>query len=169
MLVQGPDEQIMSEYHCQSANTVFVMQEIESARGLRQDTRKCEKFLREGLFELSTYCQQLLLNQSWSCRVQSVVLCTFLSFMPFSLCGQFPYQSKKKKRSFFLEQNFITYLFTDTSIRTEIPCKILLKRKKWVKIKTNYDNYIGYIKNDKFLKNFKPSYKISKIKSRIFD
>ena len=46
--------------------------------------------------------------------------------------------------------------------------KILLKRKKWVKIKTNYDNYIGYIKNDKFLKNFKPSYKISKIKSRIF-
>ena len=46
--------------------------------------------------------------------------------------------------------------------------KILLKRKKWVKIKTNYDNYIGYIKNDKFLKNFRPSYKISKIKSRIF-
>ena len=46
--------------------------------------------------------------------------------------------------------------------------KILLKRKKWVKIQTNYDNYIGYIKNDKFLKNFKPSYKISKIKSRIF-
>ena len=46
--------------------------------------------------------------------------------------------------------------------------KILLKRKKWIKIKTNYDNYIGYIKNDKFLKNFKPSFKISKIKSRIF-
>ncbi len=46
--------------------------------------------------------------------------------------------------------------------------KILLTRKKWIKIKTNYDNYIGYIKNDKFLTNFKPSYKISKIKSRIF-
>ncbi len=46
--------------------------------------------------------------------------------------------------------------------------KIILKRRKWIKIKTNYDNYIGYIKNDKFLKNFKPSYKISKIKSRIF-
>ena len=46
--------------------------------------------------------------------------------------------------------------------------KILLKRKKWIKIKTNYDNYIGYIENDKFLKNFKPSFKISKIKSRIF-
>ena len=46
--------------------------------------------------------------------------------------------------------------------------KILLKRKKYIKIKTHYDNYIGYIKKDKFLDNFKPSYKISKIKSRIF-
>ena len=46
--------------------------------------------------------------------------------------------------------------------------KILLKRKKYFKIKTHYDNYIGYIKKDKFLKNFKPLYKISKIKSRIF-
>ena len=46
--------------------------------------------------------------------------------------------------------------------------KILLKRKKWIKIKTHYDNYIGYIKKDKFLENFKPSHKISKIKSRIF-
>jgi len=46
--------------------------------------------------------------------------------------------------------------------------KILLKRKKYLKIKTHYDNYIGYIKKDKFLENFKPSYKISKIKSRIF-
>ena len=46
--------------------------------------------------------------------------------------------------------------------------KILLKRKKWIKIKTHYDNYVGYIKNDNFLKNFNPSFKISKIKSRIF-
>ncbi len=46
--------------------------------------------------------------------------------------------------------------------------KILLKRKKWIKIKTHYDNYVGYIKNDNFLKNFHPSFKISKIKSRIF-
>ena len=46
--------------------------------------------------------------------------------------------------------------------------KILLKRKKYIKIKTHYDNYIGYIKKDKFLENFKPSHKISKIKSKIF-
>ena len=46
--------------------------------------------------------------------------------------------------------------------------KIILKRKKWIKIKTDYDNYIGYIKNHKFLEDFKPSYKISRIKARIF-
>ena len=46
--------------------------------------------------------------------------------------------------------------------------KILLKRKNYIKIKTHYDNYIGYIKKDNFLENFKPSHKISKIKSRIF-
>ncbi len=46
--------------------------------------------------------------------------------------------------------------------------KILLKRKKYLKIKTHYDNYIGYIKKDKFLENFKPSHKVSKIKSKIF-
>ncbi len=46
--------------------------------------------------------------------------------------------------------------------------QILLKRKKYFKIKTHYDNYIGYIKKDKFLENFKPSHKVSKIKSRIF-
>ena len=46
--------------------------------------------------------------------------------------------------------------------------KILSKKKKYIKIKTHYDNYIGYIKKDKFLENFKPSHKISKIKSRIF-
>jgi len=46
--------------------------------------------------------------------------------------------------------------------------KILLKKKKYIKIKTCYDNYIGFIKKDKFLENFKPSHKISKIKSKIF-
>jgi cell wall-associated NlpC family hydrolase len=34
--------------------------------------------------------------------------------------------------------------------------KILNKKKKWVKIKTNYDNYIGYIKNNKFYEKFLP-------------
>ena len=46
--------------------------------------------------------------------------------------------------------------------------KILYKKKGWVKIKTNYDNYTGFIKSHKFLKKFKPTDKIYKLKSRIF-
>ena len=35
--------------------------------------------------------------------------------------------------------------------------KILSKSKGWVKIKTKYDNYTGFIKSQKFLKKFKPT------------
>mgnify|MGYP001161440573 CR=1 FL=1 len=46
--------------------------------------------------------------------------------------------------------------------------RILNKKKGWVKIRTNYDNYIGFIKKDNFYKNFKPELKIFKFKSKIF-
>ena len=46
--------------------------------------------------------------------------------------------------------------------------KILYKKKGWIKIKTNFDNYIGYIKKKKFNQNFKPTHKIFKLKSKIF-
>jgi len=46
--------------------------------------------------------------------------------------------------------------------------KILNNGKNWVKIKTNYDNYIGYIKKGNFNQNFNPTLKIKKIKSKIF-
>ena len=46
--------------------------------------------------------------------------------------------------------------------------KILSKKQKWLKIKTNFDNYIGYIKKNKFNHNFKPTNKIYKLKSKIF-
>ena len=46
--------------------------------------------------------------------------------------------------------------------------KVLKNQKNWVKIKTNFDNYIGYIKKNYFYKNFKPTFKIKKTKSRIF-
>ena len=42
--------------------------------------------------------------------------------------------------------------------------KILNNGKNWVKIKTNYDNYIGYIKKGNFNRNFNPTLKIKKIK-----
>jgi hypothetical protein len=46
--------------------------------------------------------------------------------------------------------------------------KVLSKKKNWLQIKTYYDNYIGYIRIDKFLKTFKPTNKIFKLESRIF-
>ena len=46
--------------------------------------------------------------------------------------------------------------------------KILLKKKNWFKIKTDYDNYIGYIKKRKFIHDFKPRNKICAIKSIIY-
>ena len=45
--------------------------------------------------------------------------------------------------------------------------KILSKKKNWIKIKTLFDNYIGYIKNSKYVKNLIPNYKVSKFKARI--
>ena len=45
---------------------------------------------------------------------------------------------------------------------------IIYKKGNWLKIKTNYDNYIGYIKKRNFNKSFKPERKIFKLKSRIF-
>ena len=46
--------------------------------------------------------------------------------------------------------------------------RILSKKRGWVKIKTNYDNYVGYIKKENFYKSFKAERKIFKLKSEIF-
>ncbi len=46
--------------------------------------------------------------------------------------------------------------------------KILSKKKNFIKIKTDYDKYIGYIKKKNFYKKFKPSYKVFKLKTQIF-
>ena len=46
---------------------------------------------------------------------------------------------------------------------------ILSKNKNWLKIKTSFDNYIGYIKNENYINNFKPTHKISILKAEIFN
>ena len=46
--------------------------------------------------------------------------------------------------------------------------KILYKKNNWVKIKTSFDNYVGFIKNTKFNQNFRPTDKIYKSRSKIF-
>ena len=45
---------------------------------------------------------------------------------------------------------------------------ILSIKNRWVKIKTNYDNYTGYIKRNNFFKKFKPTKKIYRLRSKIF-
>tara|TARA_B100000795_G_scaffold149536_1_gene111991 strand:+ start:117 stop:863 length:747 start_codon:yes stop_codon:yes gene_type:complete len=47
--------------------------------------------------------------------------------------------------------------------------KILSKNKNWIKIKTSFDNYIGYIKNKNYTKNSKPTHKVFVLKASIFN
>ena len=70
----------------------------------------------------------------------------------------------------------VTNIYTKPNIKSEVSSqilygekfKILSEKKGWIKIKTYFDNYIGYIKKQKFKKKFKPQLKIYKLKSRIF-
>ena len=45
---------------------------------------------------------------------------------------------------------------------------IISRNKDWLKIRTSFENYEGYIKNKKFINKLKADYKIYKPKSRIF-
>ena len=47
--------------------------------------------------------------------------------------------------------------------------KILSKNKHWLKIKTSFDNYIGYIQNKNYTKDHKPTHKVSSLKANIFN
>ena len=46
---------------------------------------------------------------------------------------------------------------------------ILSENKNWLKIKTSFDNYIGYIKNKDYTKNLKPTHKVLSLKASIFN
>ena len=46
--------------------------------------------------------------------------------------------------------------------------KILSKNKDWIKIKSLFDNYVGYIKNENFIKKFKLTHKVYNLKATIF-
>ena len=45
--------------------------------------------------------------------------------------------------------------------------KILKKAKNFIKIRTFYDGYYGYIKNKNFIKKFKPTHKVKVLKTKI--
>ena len=67
-------------------------------------------------------------------------------------------------------------IYIKPSVKSEVSSQILYgekfsiisKNEKWVKIKTSYDRYIGYLKNDKFIKNLKLTHKIFRLKSQVF-
>jgi len=46
--------------------------------------------------------------------------------------------------------------------------KVLRKIKSFLKIRTSYDKYIGYIKNKNFIKKFKPTHKVKTLNTRIY-
>ena len=47
--------------------------------------------------------------------------------------------------------------------------KILSKKKDWIKIKSSFDNYVGYIKNKKYMIKHNPSHKVYSLKASIFN
>ena len=46
--------------------------------------------------------------------------------------------------------------------------QVLNKKKGWLKIKTSYDKYTGFIKRRKFIKDIKITHKISSLFARIY-
>ena len=46
--------------------------------------------------------------------------------------------------------------------------KIISKKNKWLKIKTTFDNYIGYIHNINYRDRFRATHKIYRLKTKIF-
>jgi len=47
--------------------------------------------------------------------------------------------------------------------------KILSKNKNWLRIKTSFDNYIGYIRDENYTDNHNPTHKIFHLKVNIFN
>ena len=79
------------------------------------------------------------------------------------------------QNNFYFKGNF-SYIHKNPSKFSEVysqllygeKFKILSKNKNWIKIKTSFDNYIGYIKNAQYVEKFKPNYKVSNLKAKIF-
>ena len=47
--------------------------------------------------------------------------------------------------------------------------KVLSKNKSWLRIKTSYDNYIGYIKDKNYTADHNPTHKVFSLKANIFN
>ena len=47
--------------------------------------------------------------------------------------------------------------------------KVVSKNKSWLRIKTAFDNYIGYIKNENYTEDHNPTHKVFSLKVNIFN
>ena len=79
------------------------------------------------------------------------------------------------QNNFYFTGNF-SNIYKKPSIKSEVTSqiirgekfKILAKNKSWIKIKTLFDNYKGFIKNSKYVEKFSSNYKVSSLKAKIF-
>ena len=79
------------------------------------------------------------------------------------------------KNNFFYKSKF-SNIYKNSSKLSEVTSqilygekfKILLKNKDWIKIKSSFDNYVGYIKNEKYTIKHDPSHKVYSLKAAIF-
>ena len=79
------------------------------------------------------------------------------------------------KNNFYFKEPFLN-IYKLPNINSEVTSqilygerfKILSKRKGWIKIKSLYDRYIGFIKDKKYVKELKISHKVSNIEANIF-
>ncbi len=75
-----------------------------------------------------------------------------------------------------INTNLILNVYKDRSLKSALSTqllygekfKIIKKYGKFIKIKTTYDNYFGYVKSKKFKKNFTPTHKISSISANLY-
>ena len=80
------------------------------------------------------------------------------------------------KNNYFFKKSY-SNIYKSSSRSSEVTSQILYgekftilsKNKKWIKIKSAYDDYIGYIKSGKFLNSHKITHKVSIKKANIFD
>ena len=80
------------------------------------------------------------------------------------------------KNNFFYKSKF-SNIYKNSSRLSEVTSqilygekfKILLRNKNWIKIKSSFDNYVGFIKNEKYVIKHNPSHKVYSLKAAIFD
>ena len=79
------------------------------------------------------------------------------------------------QNNFYFKGNF-SNIYKKPSKKSEVTSqiiygeefKILSKNKSWIKIKTLFDSYKGFIINSKYVEKFSPNYKVSSLKAKIY-